>query len=128
MTFQEFVPFAGWAGIIIGLLFILSAITYVWLEWVNDGELSDDFFLKKFWAGGEDGSIIQCSLLSGLITGGCAFFLMCVGYVAVLFYPVTLSILTLMLISYIARIGIRHRKLFDMHTENKDAHSKEKVT
>ena len=123
MTFQEFIPFVGWAGGITAVCVILSVVAYLWLLWVFDGELDEDNLLKQMWEIDCFGRMFPIAMGSGLAV----MVLMCVGFAAVIFYPITLTILTFMLISYIARMGIRHRKLFDKHTEDKDAHKEAEV-
>mgnify|MGYP001611589864 CR=1 FL=1 len=43
-------------------------------------------------------------------------------YLGIKFYPVLLVALTLVLIAYVARFARRHRKLFDKHLKDPEAH------
>lgn len=43
-------------------------------------------------------------------------------YIGLWLYPVTLAAITLFLIAYIARFARRHRKLFEKHLKDPDAH------
>jgi type IV secretory pathway TrbD component len=122
MTFNEFIPYAFWTGGIAGILVVLSSISYIWLEWVFDGELDDGNILKHMWGGDDD--CFAMSLFCGVLILVAGVVAAAMVFVAVKFYAVTLSILLLMLISYLARMAIRHRKLFDKHVVDKEAHSK----
>ncbi|MDQ3203922.1 MAG: hypothetical protein M3Q94_17440 [Pseudomonadota bacterium] len=43
-------------------------------------------------------------------------------YLSVKLYPVLLTALTLMVVAYVARFARRHRKLFDKHLKDPEAH------
>jgi len=43
-------------------------------------------------------------------------------YIGLWLYPVTLAAITLFLIAYVARFARRHRKLFEKHLKDPDAH------
>ena len=126
MTYNEFIPFAVWAAGICGCLLFSSAIAYIWLEWVYDNEMRKDHPLKKMWnseCSDHRLSYVPIGFIMSLFFFAVVFILACAGYWAVVFYPVTLSVLLLALLSFLARMAVRHRKMFDEHVEDKDAHS-----
>lgn len=43
-------------------------------------------------------------------------------YIGLWLYPVTLAAITIFLVGYLARFARRHRKLFDKHLKDPDAH------
>lgn len=51
-----------------------------------------------------------------------AFWLPLAAFLSIKFYPVLLTVLTLLLLAYVARFARRHKKLFDKHLKDPEAH------
>ncbi|MEQ4254280.1 hypothetical protein [Pseudomonas syringae] len=51
-----------------------------------------------------------------------AFLLPLATFLSIKFYPVLLTALTLLLLAYVARFARRHKKLFDKHLKDPEAH------
>jgi hypothetical protein len=51
-----------------------------------------------------------------------SFFAPMVCLFAVTAYPITIGVLTVLLLAHLARFSRRHKKMFDEHIEDKNAH------
>lgn len=140
MQIEHYLDPLGWAavaGFVLGFCwFAIYLFGWAWdwaWSWIDDSEASSRnpvirwVMARRGWQEGEYGGYEKGGERS---FGESAFFCPLIFFVtgpvfallAITFYPVTIGLICLYLIARLARFARRHKKLFDKHVKDPDAH------
>lgn len=131
---------AGGFGVILGAAWVAAYVfSWIWAwawAWIDDAETPGknpliDYVMRKMgWVSPRRYSSFLYTKKEDFSDGACGFFYPLIAIATapaaitllILLYPLTLSALLAVLLARLARFARRHKKLFDKHLKDPDAH------